>query len=301
MPDSILLLAPLLVFALVVCFGFVGCTEDFDKLGEGGPPPPGGGDGPPEGHPPDGTPPGQPPGMRYQDFVIADGPIAYWRLGDSDLNKPAKDENGPDPGNHPGVFNASNFDLQLQQAGINLSDPTAHSALFDGGYVSVDVAGKPELATPAFTIEALVVADWPLSSSGQTPLRHVVVASHDPGALTGWALMATEDDHWQGAVWSGGQQYVTTDQNTLVPEEIAHLALTYDGNGVLTLYIDAQPLTTTGCQYTANTSEPISIGVGLGGAQPLFSFKGRIQEVALYQSALSATQVGNHYQANKQP
>jgi Concanavalin A-like lectin/glucanases superfamily len=297
MPDSIYLLAPLLVLAMVALLGFVGCTEDFDKLGEGGPPPDGG-DGPP------GEGPGPTPPTPYQDVVLADGPIAYWRLGDSDKSQPAKDEIGPAPGDHPGVFNSSNGDLLLQQAGLNSSDPGAPSALFDGGYVSVDVAGKPELATPAFTIEALVAAEWPPAGAGGLAVMHVVASSAHPSALSGWALFATDDDRWQGRVWGGGQVYETPkDQTSVVFNSVTYLALTYDGNGALMLFAGpagalADALV-QGCQYTVNTTEPLSVGVGLEDSQPLFPFKGRIQEVALYGVALSKTQVADHFQANQ--
>jgi Concanavalin A-like lectin/glucanases superfamily len=302
--SALLPAAPLIVFVIVVLFAFVGCELPTKPTGPDGPPggngpPPDGGDGPP------GEGPGPKPPTPYQDVVLADGPIAYWRLGDSDKSQPAKDEIGPAPGDHPGVFNSSNGDLLLQQAGLNSSDPGAPSALFDGGYVSVDVAGKPELATPAFTIEALVVAEWPPGAgAGGLAVMHVVASSAHPSALSGWALFATDDDRWQGRVWGGGQVYETPkDQTSVVFSSVTYLALTYDGNGALMLFAGpagalADALV-QGCQYTANTTEPLSIGVGLEDTQPLFAFKGRIQEVALYGVALSKTQVADHFQANQ--
>jgi hypothetical protein len=282
MPATTVLLAPLVVLAIVALMGFVGCTEDFDELGAGG------GEVPGTWTPPTCDTP-------YREVVLGDLPIAYWRLVDADLMQEAPDEKGPPPLGNPGTFNVT-AELDPTQQGLNLSDPAAHSIFFDGGYVTVEVAGNPELAPGAFTIEALAVAEW--NAADPSTVR-VVASSRDSGANTGWVLYATTDDYWQGQVWAGGQAHLTPKRKIFLNGKTNHLALTYDENGVLRLYVDGQPfLAGVVSGFAPNTTQPICIGAGTAEAPPLNPFKGRIQEVALYTFALTKTQVGSHYCAN---
>lgn len=283
MHNATLLLAPLLIIGIVALLGFVGCTEDFDELGAGG------GEVPGIWTPPTCDTP-------YRDEVLADGPIAYWRLVDADLTQEAADEIPPPPG-YPGTFNLT-AELDPTQQSLNLSDPTVHSIFFDGGYVAVDVAGHPELAPAAFTIEALVVAEWDHDAGDPSAVR-VVASSHDSGANTGWVLYATTDDYWQGQVWDGVQSHLTPKRKIFLNGKTNHLALTCDQNGVLRLYVDSQPLPpVVVAGFAPNTTQPICIGAGTAEVPPSNPFKGRIQEVTLYTFALSKTRTGEHYCAN---
>jgi hypothetical protein len=64
---------------------------------------------------------------------------------------------------------------------------------------------------------------------------------------------------------------------------------------VLTLYVDGSAVGAVAMPYVANGSAPFVIGVGEG-AQGVVEdpFKGRIQQVALYNLELSADQVQAH-------
>jgi Concanavalin A-like lectin/glucanases superfamily len=278
------LVIPFVLLMIVALVGFVGCTNDFDELGAGG------------GEAPDSTT-YTPPDKPYSGEVVADLPIAYWRLVDADLGEHARDEIGPSPdGTHFGVFNAT-ADLDPTKESINDSDPNVKSIYFNGGYVTIEVAGKPELVMSAFTIEALVVAEWN-HDAGDPFVGRVVACSFDESAVTGWALYATDDDYWQGQVGHQGQVYLTPKRQIHLNGLTNHLALTYDGSGWLRLFVDTQPYSSTGVMYTPNTTQPICIGANASPQSAPNSFKGRIQEVALYTFPLTQEQIGNHYKSN---
>ena len=82
-----------------------------------------------------GTPPAPDP---YVDEVKSLNPIAYWRLSDPLGSAEAKDEIGQPAllsGNNPGAVQGT---VLFDQAPLNLSDPNATSAHFDGtGFVEV--------------------------------------------------------------------------------------------------------------------------------------------------------------------
>lgn len=286
--DALLLFAPLIVFALVAVFGFVGCTKDFDALLRGGEE--------------TGTTTFDPEFTPYREEVLSDNPLCYWRLIDADRTLPAVDDIGSPPpyGGHPGAYNYSADNLLLEQSGLNHSEPTKGSAAFDGGYVSVDVAGKPELAPQDFSIELLVVPEWD-HGSGDPFARRVVVASHDPVTGTGWALYAADDDQWQGEVWDGLQHSVTPKAQLYFDGNTHHLALTYDDqSGELKLFVDTTPYSAAGT-FSPNTTQPLCIGAQTAEVPAPFPFKGRVQEVALYNVVLPPGRITDHYNANAAP
>jgi Concanavalin A-like lectin/glucanases superfamily len=300
-----LFLAPLLILLLVAVLGFIGCTKDFDSLGEGEPP---GGDGPPDG-PPNGPPPE--PDKTYKEHVLADGPAAFWRLGDASTNTGdiAKDEIGPAPtGANPGTYHAGTpiagaagpppsaaapGDVSPGGTNLDLSDPGASSILVDGGYVSVPVAGHPELAPPEFTVELLVA-----TSSWDSMALRVVACSVDDAANLGWALYARADNFWEARLWDGTQSQTITGDAVDFRGRFEHLALTYASGGVAIVWVNGVPhQAASSIPFLPNTQQPLYIGVGVEGTTPHWPFAGLIQEVALYPTPLA--DIPAHYMSNQ--
>lgn len=192
----------------------------------------------------------------------------------------------------------------------------------DGGWVLVSFDDL--LNPPQFTLEAWVAPD-PLMAKG---FFHCFAQSAGPGfsasqQKTGWGLFLGPDDpnktppddfFWQ--VWMGdGAQFkrVAIANGTDCPTRLrlTYLALTFDGTNLqLWLYypdnkqqLDIQHLRGAQAKVTTfkrNDTSPIGqgpfmIGVGFplftGGGPyslPIYPFKGKIQEVALYKRDLSA-------------
>jgi hypothetical protein len=272
-PDVTLLLIPLAVLTLVAVLGFVGCTRDFDPFVV--------------------SPPAAP--MPYADAVLASGPIAYWRLSDPDGSTEAKDEIGALPVGHPGTYQGTVILGQLP--GLNLSDPIATPARFDGESF-VEVAHDPVFETSEFTVEALV---QPTSVVSPGVIVGTMPSTGSPTPSSGgWALtIALPGDapdiegYFETVVDSAtgpvGPNPVAFDLDKLVTAW--HLAMTYDGT-VLTLYWDGAPKEWGSFSYAPNTQEPLRIGVGV---------KGAIQEVAVYDRAMTAAEIATHYSSNAPP
>ncbi len=272
MTNTVLLAAPLIVFALVLLLGFTGCGLNTRGL------------------PGDGTTgqTGSDSDKPYADEVKDSNPIAYWRLSDAVGSSQAKDEIGAPPpeGDHPGTYQDS-WTLGVKP-GLNDSDPDATPARFDGTG-SVEVPHAPEFEMQEFTVEALVQPDS-VAAPG------VIVSNMATPATAGWALRIAppvkpgNDGYFVPSVSDG------TDSGSVEAGfnlgTVFHVAMTFDGM-VLILYVDgAVHAAVSSMPYAPNTQEPLRIGLGLQGA---------IQEVAVYDYALTAEQITAHYLANTSP
>ena len=297
--NTVLLAAPLIVFALVLLLGFTGCRLDSEGARPG--PPTDGTDGNGNGNGNgNGDGNGGPTPVPYVDEVMSSSPIAYWRLSDPPGSVTAKDEIGAPPsGDHPGEYQGT-VTLGLAPS-LNASDPNATPARFDGESF-VEVVHDPVFEMAQFTVEALVYPDSVVAPE-------VIVRSLTPPPTGtphsgGWALSIeprSPEDHpdidgfFVTAISDGldpavGPEPVAFDLTKLVGDAW-HLAVTYDG-AVLTLYWDGVKRVWGTFPYVPNTQEALQIGV---------AFKGAIQEVAVYATALTAEQITTHYLANTSP
>ncbi len=271
--NALLLAAPVIVFVIVVLFGFAGCS--LDKRGIPGPSP---------------EPPPEP--TTYEDEVKNSNPIAYWRLSDPDPSDTAKDEIGAPPlGDHWGTYQGP---VTLGQSpGLNDSDINATPARFDGdGFVDVPHADAFEMLT--FTVEALIHPDSVGSGGG------VIVRNMSPG-VGGWQLGIIPPSSTDNPAIDGSFEALVSDGagagGPLFEFELAklgtawHVAMTFDGTE-LRLYVDGAQANHISMSYAPNMGEPLRIGT---------DFHGAIQEVAVYDTALTAEQIAAHYIANKPP
>ena len=301
MPESVVLVSPIAILAIVLVVRLAGCT--FDSEGGGGPAP-----GLGEDSDYDGTV------LEHEDLV------AYWRLGEPDGATTATDQKGGHDGtfetvtlaeNGPGQSAATGSPpvLELGAPGQLESDPEHTSVRVDGGYVEVpfDEALNPA----AFSVEAWVVAEWDGNealSNGLKPFRTVCSSREVVGGNTrGFTLYAgpkigVEDDgqvYWQAWIGDGSDQWRKVFGPVVDLNQVTYLAVTYDGT-TLKLYVngsqdtDGSPSGQEDFDFVANTSSPLHIGMGAPESPtPEFPFKGRLQEVALYSADLDPTVIDN--------
>jgi hypothetical protein len=269
--NTVLLAAPLIVFAIVVLLGFAGCSLDKEGIPSGESTGEWTGTGP----------------FNYAAAVTSSSPIAYWRLSDHTGSDVAVDEIPPSPG-HPGTYLVK-WTLDVGPS-LNDSDPVATPARFDGTG-SVEVPHAPELEMKkGFTVEALVHPDGVVAGPGE------IVSNMS--AAGGWALSIAPPDkpgtdgYFVPSVSDGsgsGGPPVGVGFELAKLGTAWHLAMTFDGM-VLTLYWDGVEFASVpGQPYAANQQEPLRIAV---------NYQGAIQEVAVYDYALTAPQVIAHFMAN---
>jgi hypothetical protein len=288
-------LIPVAVLATVFLFGFVGCTNEYGRFTVGSPD--------------DGE-----DGSTYAGVVMADNPLAYWRLGEEG-GKIAVDQVGLDAG-HPAGNNPGSYQefgplppatdsapapgtLTHFAPGLLPNDP-GRSVDFDGGYMEVLHDGA--LNPGQFSLEAWVHPAW---AEGDPDYR-IIIASYvfGPPAL-GFDLAKNTDDHFEIAVGTGAGGWQTLVGDTSFQkgkDETYHLVATYDG-ATLKLYEDgvlSNQMPVSG--YAPAGSTLIDVGVSgptLRAPAPnsLYPFKGRIQEVAIYDHVLDENAVQTHYLA----
>jgi hypothetical protein len=288
--NALLLSVPLVVFVLVVLFGFAGCWLDTE--GKGGPAP----DVPEGGGPWEGGPP--PP--NYNEFILQSGPIAWWPLTDPDGAPVAMDKVGPDPGNHPGTYVGSVIRGQAAGQSLDDSDPFNTPTRFDGTG-SIEVAHNDSaFELTEFSVEALVlpdnVAPEPSGSGGAAVDSYIVRNFSSSG---GWALLVVPNAApgigglFVARIWDSGGSPTSVElpYHLDAPMGSAWWVLMRFVGGALWLRVDDVVDGKNG-SYSPNTTDPLQIGV---------DFYGALQHVAVYDRALGEQEAVDHMQGSKTP
>ena len=247
-----------------------------------------------------------PPPSAYATTVQGDSPVAYWRLDDSSGSTMA-DAIGTDPGTYQGGYTlgqspligpangtsvsfdgssgyASASDLTALQSANSRSvelwfqtSYTGAQPLFDVGstslysWMNINLTGNGTLVNPPINTPGLDVSFYgegcyiPSLNLGDSKRHHVVVT-----------------------VSSGTSFRIYVDGAT--PQAICAVP----GSGWATRHPTPQPFTIPNTLTTSNN--PIWLGQSRDSSVGTF-FHGRLDEVAIYSSVLTATQVQNHWQA----
>ncbi len=199
--------------------------------------------------------------------VLADGPVAFWRLGDAG-GSTAVDATG---NGYNGTY-----------VGNVTPDPNAPSkdgaAYFDGQGSYVTISDAAALNPSQFTIEAWVNSQNRPASSGQSIVNIGTYTLYLDGA--------------GNVVFYGGSVYPL---KAPLPAGVwTYVAATLDSTNTERLYIDGvlagSPI--PGVPFRSN-GQPIEIGSGAFSGSP--TWKGSIDEVALYDKVLTPAQVQAHY------
>ena len=225
----------------------------------------------------------------YSEEVLADGPIAYYRLAEGSSSSPAVDVIAALDGTYSGT-------LTVGAASPLQSEPADKAVLFGGGQVlvahpEVVIAEAPssfEAWARTTTIDAnhraLIDVEWAAATPGQKQGTRLYVTTFlgAPSVLYGRTFEASNQDLSTGYPADGAYH---------------HLVGTYDGTSGLCIYVDGTPT----CQTLAKITMTGSGSSAVIGARPFGSssdsFRGSIDEVAFYDKALSAARVLAHFKA----
>jgi len=214
----------------------------------------------------------------YKPTVLADAPIRYYRL--NDTNTTAVDiGSGAQNGTLHGTITES-------QSGL-LTGDSDNCMLFDGstGYVSLPTTGLPTGAS-AWSIEA-----WCKISAIPSATYHSIASFGTYGTNQKMAGLSIKSSG------TTAQFMCTTYNGDILSSNISantayHVVGTYDGTNTR-LYVNGA-LAAGPTPFTLTIALAFaSIGAENSTAQDFFS--GLIDEVAIYSTALSAAQIANHY------
>ena len=235
----------------------------------------------------------------YKNYVIAQGPVNYWRLNDTTTT--ASDQMGNSNGTLHGTAGTNYIQTQ--------TGPTADgnkATYFDGssGYVSVPYTTANNFKTNSpYSIELWVN---PSSNAGANPYVVGQYSSADnlTGGVTynctGWTN-GIASAFCFGIGDSSGNLISIHTNNTFAAGSWYHVVATYDGLlGIsgMKIYVNNVLQATSTCYnlpLVANSA--VSVAWAIAALQnPVNYFKGYISDVALYPYKMSAQQVADHYQ-----
>jgi hypothetical protein len=221
------------------------------------------------------TPTQPTPTQTYRAAVMADSPLAYWRLGEAS-GTVATDQLTTRNGTY-------NNGPALGQPGALFNDP-ATSVGFNGTNQYVQAPADTALNLATFTVEV-----WAKPTGGANTYHGVIASRIYP---QGWVLYLAADGTWEFWLNSGtGMSTVAAGSATLNGWQ--HLVATYDGT-TATVYVNG---VATGSAvvsaYQAQAGNALEIGQSETGDN--FYFPGQLEEAVVYGAALSATQVQHHY------
>jgi hypothetical protein len=214
----------------------------------------------------------------YLDTVAAtSGLLSYWRLGESS-GTTAADSKGTNTGTYAGG-------VTLGITGAIAGD-TNKSASFDGVDDVVSVPDAASLKPATISVEA-----WVKPNAGVPTYASVLTKTTVNTWSDGYGMLA----------WNGGIDFwVNDDANDVVTAAVSttswsHVVGTYDGatiriylNGVLAdSFAYAGPF--------VHSTSPLLIGNAAGTGN--YHWPGGLDEVAVYNRALTATEVAQHYAA----
>jgi hypothetical protein len=221
------------------------------------------------------------PWSRYQAAVMADHPIGYFRLGDGAGATTLRDEISPA---RPASIVSG---IVLGQPGALAGDPDT-AAIFDGVACSATLPAGTFgfVANAAFSVEGWLLVGLTTAATPGYLLRVGVSGSSGYGLSwngTGFTLV--------GYGTTGRVEVVSP---PITPGAYHHVVATYDGaTGVV--YVDGVSTVALAVDIGDSTGgAATTIGNGTGGGSPL---GGTLDELAVYDRALTAAEVVAHFQA----
>jgi hypothetical protein len=225
-------------------------------------------------------------GPTYAAVVKADLPAAYWRLGETQSSPHAKDETM----NYPAVYRdgvirgvpgalACDPDTAIQLTGIM-------GSTVDLGPIFPFVDRSP------FSLEV-----WIKLASIDESVQRILNRRNDDGT-DGYRLFVDDDDTIAFERWRDGaaDARVETQAAPLVGS-FTHVVGTYDGE-IMVLYIDGISVSTDTSEADLLDTTTADFIVGAMSTEDGDFFRGDVDEIAIYDYALTAEQVLHHYRAS---
>lgn len=222
-------------------------------------------------------------GSSYRALVLADSPAAFWRLGDKACG-PADASGNGNTGAYAGGPGLDAHPL--------IADPDT-SVHFDGSNDEIDFPDSASLSpTKAISVEAWVRPDvvptasgsaWQLISKWNTALLYL------QGGASPRFVFALYD-----AV-SSSYAPAVVGTTTVSANTVYHVVGTYDGSK-MRLYVNGALEATFARNGSVNDSPSGGAIAAKGwGTLPSPHFQGRLDEIAIYETALAPTVIQAHY------
>lgn len=245
------------------------------------------------------------PVTRYAKVVMADGPVAYWRLDEPEGSSTAVDA----AGSFDGTYNAGSGSFTFGVTNGVPHETNAGVFVTSGATVNIPYALELNPWGP-FTAEG-----WfrPASiAANGNDYRTAFSSMYNVGGVgpTGWLLYQQGNNTWAWVPYGGNwaNAFIVDTMDPIVANNWYYIALTYDG-AAFTVYVNGVarasaayggfvqngnvPSIPAGYNYTYSGSGPTVLG--WRSDIDFNPFQGTIDDVAFYHKALTAEQVQLHY------
>ncbi|MEU3086606.1 LamG-like jellyroll fold domain-containing protein [Streptomyces massasporeus] len=237
-------------------------------------------------------------GDRYQGVAVADAPAAYWRLGENEGTSLHSQVGGAAM---DATFEGDDGTVvysQTDRSGVFGTGDNRAVTLGNGGHIEIPgsvPSGASELSAEMWfrtSNDSAVLMSFQNAPVGEKPTSWRPVLNIDgAGKLRGEFYLA-------GA--SGATPIVSS--QTVTDSKWHHVVLSADGT-TQTLYLDGVKVGSLNGAITDQARTYAYIGSGYGSSgwmgldEGTYSFRGDVDEVALYRKPLTADQVSAHYRA----
>jgi hypothetical protein len=222
----------------------------------------------------------------YASGVAADHPVAFWRLGESA---------GPVVYDNWGAFNGKDNGVVAYGAPGALFNDANTAATFEGTVSRVEIPYTAALNPSIYTAEA-----WAKVTGGAGTYRAVISTRDEQSGVyqKGFILYATSGNIW--SFWtSPGVGWEALNGPPVVIGEWTHLVAVYDGQTKY-LFVNGELVGAQTAVSVPNDLRPTRIGEGRNEFDPGdYRFLGDIDEVAIYNTALTPSRVAYHYAYGK--
>ncbi len=223
--------------------------------------------------------------VGYAQTVLADGPIGYWRLDEPLGATVAKDSSGH---GNDGTYVGG---VALQAKGAIAGDSDT-AATFDGATGWVDVgAAFPFTGTVACSFEV-----WAMTTADDDYRSMLSRDDNATGPSVGYLMYIepSSNPYYNFERVTAGQKSIAEGTVTqVVPNTWQHVVATFDGTKVV-LYVNGVVGDTESNTFSVQAStHDFVIGAEEGGQTAWW--EGPLDEVAVYDYALTQTQVQHHY------
>lgn len=256
--------------------------------------------------------------LSYEQQVIGDSPISYWRLGDYRnlilSDKPRSywrlgESGGSTAYDELGVNNGTYYGITLNATGAVKDSNTAATFPGDAGGNNDAVQISSPTGLPSGSADRTIEAWFKTSASDE--FMDILSWGNDT-TNTSWVVQINQTSSIPRVLIStaGGSSYDYTfgDSDTPLFNGVwHHIAVTLSNSTTLTVYIDGVLLEASGFPNpkTLTTAPNTAVGTQglLIGAQSWYgsgswweTFNGQLDEVVIYNYALTSAQILKHYQ-----
>jgi Concanavalin A-like lectin/glucanases superfamily len=228
-------------------------------------------------------------GRSYQNTIVDSAPVSFWRLGEASGTSAADSIGG-----NGGTYGGS---PTLGQAGALAGDSDS-SAGFNSTSQNISVPDSASLRPTQISVEAWIKPDSATIADFDSP----VMKTSNDNWTDGYGLFYRSSGTVIGffvSSWGGGG---TTAAISL--DQWTHVVGTYDG-ATISLYLNgvlaASKSFLSGIPHSTNALYIGSGTTGSGSAGPAgYFWGGGIDDVAIYNKALTATEIQLHYDSGRQ-